>query len=122
MINPIEKTYLDTCSVYRMVSAKQSNGSLKQTRTSVYSNIPCAYSVGTRPALNQMMATGKVRQTDVADLIKTQDRMYLNPSYTILQGDEIVVTRYGRTYNLYAGRPFVYDTHQQLHVQEMDYA
>lgn len=117
----IESTYFDKCDIYRLVNLPQPNGSTKQERQLVYSAIPCAMSIGTRPALNSI-TDSLFKSTDVANRIMTKDKLYLSPDYGINQGDEIVITRYGRTSKATAGLPFIYDTHQVLHVENIGYA
>jgi hypothetical protein len=117
----IEATYFDKCDIYRLAKTQQPNGSYKQQRTLIYSSLPCAYSKGSRPAINTITdVLGK--ETDVANMIMTRDKLYLNPSYIVNQGDEIIITRYGREFTVTAGLPFLYDSHQVLAVEDIRYA
>lgn len=117
----IELTYFDTCEIWRMTNVSQPNGSLKQQRTQLYSAVPCALSIGTRPALNTI-TKGSYRDDEVLNQIETQDRLYLNPSYVVNQGDEIRITHQGRLITATAGFPFIYDSHQVMVVQNIGYA
>lgn len=117
----IESTYFDTCQVWRMGNTLQANGSYKQERQQVYDNVPCALSIGSRPAVNSI--TDKMYQRDQAlNQVHRQDELFLSTSYIIQQGDEIIVSRNGRTITAQAGQPFVYDSHQQLHLDELRWA
>lgn len=117
----IELTYFDTCTIKRMGNVLQANGSYKQARQTIYSNVSCALSIGSRPAINTI--TDKMyNREDVLNQIHTQDKLFLNPSYIIQQGDEVTVTRNGRTITAQAGQPFVYDTHQQITLDNIRFA
>jgi hypothetical protein len=117
----IEQTYFDTCTISRMGNVVQTNGSLKQQRVPVYTNIKCALSIGSRPAVNTI--TDKMyNRDDVLNQIHSQDKLFLNPSYIVQQGDEVVVSRNGRTITAQLGNPFVYDSHQQVTLDNVRFA
>ena len=120
-MNFIEATYFDRCDVYRMEDVQQDNGSYKQQRVKVFEDLSCALSIGSRPVINSI-TENDYKQGDVANIVKTQDRLYLNPSYIIKQGDELIIRRYGREIKATAGNPFVYDSHQVLIVENISYA
>jgi hypothetical protein len=117
----IEATYFDTCEVWRLENVAQPNGSKKQQRVRVYAGIACALSMGNRPALNTI-TKGSYDMDEVVNKIQTQDKLYLNPSYLVKQGDEIIITSQGRTLTAQAGLPFLYDSHQELVVEDVRYA
>lgn len=121
MIDPIELTYFDTCEVWRMADVEQPNGSIKQQRTRIYTNIPCGFSQGSSPSVNSI-TEGRFKKEDDVNKVQTKDKLFLNPSYLIQQGDKIVITHYGRTLNTTAGFPFIYDSHQVLVVEGTTYA
>ena len=121
MMEAIESTYFDTCSVWRMTNVLQANGAYKQQRTQVYTAVPCALSIGTRPALNTI-TKGSYDYDEVVNQIQTQDKLYLNPSYIVNQGDEVIVSHQGRSITATAGLPFAYDSHQMLIVENIRYA
>jgi hypothetical protein len=120
-LTEIDRTYFDTVTVYRKVSKKQDNGSTKMVKTIIYEEIPCAYSIGTRPSLNSI-TEDHYRQQDAVNRIRTQHRLFCNPSYLIQQGDELQINANGRTIIATSGEPFVYPAHQHMHVQEIRYA
>ena len=121
MAEAIESTYFDTCEVWRMADVEQPNGSIKQQRTKIYSNILCAFSQGSTPSTNSI-TEGSYKKDEDVNKIKTQDKLYLNPSYIIKQGDSVIITHYGRTIKTTAGTPFIYDSHQVLWVEGTTYA
>lgn len=117
----IEQTYFDTCTINRMSNVLQTNGSYKQQRTPVYTNISCALSLGSRPAINSITEKMYNRE-EVLNQIHSQDKLFLNPSYIVQQGDEVVVSRNGRTITAQLGQPFVYDSHQQVVLDQVRFA
>jgi hypothetical protein len=117
----IELTYFDTCNVYRLDNVLQANGSYKQARTQIYSNVKCALSVGNRPVVNTI-TEGSFKTDTVLNQIHTQDKLYLNPSFLINQGDEVIVSHQGRTIKATCGLPYVYDSHQVVTVERFTYA
>lgn len=117
----IESTYFDTCQVWRMGNVLQANGSYKQARTQIYSNVKCALSIGTRPALNTI-TDSSFSSKEVLNQIQTQDKLYMNPSYIIQQGDEIIISHASRSLTVTSGLPFVYDSHQVMHIENIRYA
>ncbi len=121
MMEAIESTYFDKCDVYRMDNVSLPNGSVKQQRIKVYENIPCALSIGSRPVLNSL-TENDYRQGEALNRIQTQDRLYLSPFLIINQGDEIQISHYGRQIKATAGNPFLYDTHQILIAENINYA
>lgn len=121
MMEAIELTYFDTCTIKRMVNVQQPNGSYKQERQTIYSNISCALSIGSRPAINTI--TDKMYDREEAlNQVHSQDKLFLNPSYIVQQGDEVVVSRNGRTITAQLGNPFVYDSHQQITLDQVRFA
>lgn len=121
MAEPIESTYFDICEVWRMADVEQPNGSIKQQRTRIYFNVPCGFSQGSIPSVNSI-TEGSYKQKEEVNKVKSQNKLYLNPSYVINQGDQIIITHYGRTIKATAGTPFLYDSHQVLQVEELTYA
>lgn len=117
----IEATYFDKCDVWRMDNVKQPNGAVKQQRTQIHADVKCALSIGTRPALNTV-TDGMYKSNELINQVQTQDKLYLNPSFVIEQGDELIISHMGREITAQAGLPFIYDSHQVLHVQNIRYA
>lgn len=121
MAEAIESTYFDTCEVWRMADVDQLNGSVKQQRTRIYTGVPCGFSQGSTPAVNTM-TEDSYTQGETVNRVKTQDKLYLNTSYEVRQGDSIIITHFGRTIKTTAGNPFLYDSHQVLYVEGTTYA
>lgn len=117
----IEQTYFDTCSIWRMGNVLQANGSYKQQRQQIYVDVPCALSMGSRPAINSI--TDKMyNREEVLNQVHSQDKLFLNPSYVVQQGDEVIVSRNGRTITAQLGNPFIYDSHQQVVLDQVRFA
>lgn len=121
MAEAIESTYFDTCDIWRMADVEQPNGSLKQQKVKIYTALPCGYSQSSFPAINSV-TEGRYKKEDVANKVSTQNKLFLNNSYLINQGDSVVITHYGRTINATAGYPFIYDSHQVFIVEGTTYA
>lgn len=115
----LEKTYEDKCNISRYGPKKQPNGSTKQELRVVYTDKPCRIS---------QKSLGANGQTESANNISYETKLFISPDLEILQGDVLHITR-GRittsgwepiaTEKEYkAGEPFPpYQTHQEVSIQ-----
>jgi hypothetical protein len=104
----IEKLYEDKCTISRYQAVKQPNGSTKQVLQEVHTDIPCRIS---------QKALGTNGQTESANTISYETKLFISPDIEVKQGDTIKVTR-GTLEHLYtAGEPFPYQTHQEVSIQ-----
>ncbi|AUM66322.1 ABC transporter ATP-binding protein [Brevibacillus laterosporus] len=101
----IEMTYTDRCSVYRVVEVEKPSGETITERKTIYDSIKCALSKkDAYPA----------DQTNTVNKVQFVMKLFLNPMFTILPGDEIHVESFGATYKTIAGMPRPYDSHQEI--------
>ncbi|OAB46547.1 ABC transporter ATP-binding protein [Paenibacillus antarcticus] len=104
----IEKLYEDKCTISRYGPVKQPNGSTKHELYVVYTDMPCRIS---------QKSLGANGQTESANTISYETKLFISPDIEVKQGDTIKVTR-GTLEHLYtAGEPFPYQTHQELSIQ-----
>ncbi|OAB25242.1 ABC transporter ATP-binding protein [Paenibacillus macquariensis subsp. defensor] len=109
----LEKTYEDKCTISRFGPKKQPNGSTKQELQVVHADIPCRIS---------QKSLGSNGQTESANNISYEIKLFISPDIEIKQGDTVNVTR-GTLVHLYtAGEPFPYQTHQEVSLQRKDKA
>ncbi|MGF7049155.1 hypothetical protein J2T13_003663 [Paenibacillus sp. DS2015] len=109
----LEKLYEDKCTVSRYGPVKQPNGSTKNELYAVYTDTPCRVS---------QKALGSNGQTESANNISYETKLFISPDIEIKQGDTINVTR-GTLEHLYtAGEPFPYSTHREISIQRKDKA
>lgn len=113
---PINSTYFDKCDVSRLQNVLQPNGSYKQQRVVVASNINCALSIGQRPSINSI-TKNEFSYDEVVNQVNAAYKVYMNPTTVIQQGDELTITHNGRTVIATAGLPYVYDVYQVFTVQ-----
>lgn len=109
MISPIESTYCHTINVYRVVDTVDQWGETRQTREKVLSDIKCAVSY-TNP--NDRNKAPMIFAGAEGNRMEFHFKLYLNPKYTILAGDEIEHIQTGQKY--LAGMPMKYPSHQEL--------
>lgn len=101
----IESTYFDSCDVYRMGKTKV-NGRTKGNREPIYKGIRCALS---RSNVQTSLSQDGARYTTTQ-----RYTLYMNPSYNIEAGDEIIIIHEGQTFVMLAAVPFKYPSHQQV--------
>lgn len=106
----IERMYSDRCTVSRPTKSKDPvSKETKLILQPVYEDQPCRLS---------QQQLGKNEQTEAENRIRYESKLFIAPELVILQGDEIVVTRAGRTWSYTAGEPFPpYSTHQEISLQ-----
>ncbi|HIW31297.1 MAG TPA: ABC transporter ATP-binding protein [Candidatus Paenibacillus intestinavium] len=109
--------YEDTATISRYVSVKDSvTKETKQELQPVYEDQSC-----------KLSQTGLPRngQTEDANNIKYDARLFIAPELEIMQGDAIIVTRAatGRKETYTAGKPFPpYSSHQEINLTQKDWA
>lgn len=109
----IEKLYEDKCTISRYGPVKQPNGSTKQELHAVYTDTPCQIS---------QKSLGSNGQTESANNISYETKLFISPDIEIKQGDTLKVLR-GHLESIYtAGEPFPYSTHQEVTLQRKDKA
>lgn len=107
--DPIETTYLDHVSVYRMTHTETEWGEDIHSRELVYENIQCAVSFS---GLNDRNKAPFVYIDMVTAKMEYHNKLFYNPRYEILPGDEIVHIESGREY--LAGENATYNSHKEL--------
>ncbi|MGG3278867.1 ABC transporter ATP-binding protein [Paenibacillus solani] len=110
----MEKTYTDKVTVQRLVDVKLPSGKTVQRPDVVYPDERC-----------RLSQTGLARnkQTEAENQIEYDAKLFIAPEIVILQGDELAITRQGRTYNFIAGEPFPpYSTHQEVNLTRKERA
>ncbi|NLY47187.1 MAG: ABC transporter ATP-binding protein, partial [Tissierella sp.] len=79
----------------------------------VHEDIPCKVSKKTISPVSG----------EVANAIKYEPVLFINPDVEIKPGSKIVVIQYGTTREYKrSGEPFVYETHQEIVLQRIDTA
>ncbi|MFS1514562.1 ABC transporter ATP-binding protein [Chengkuizengella sp. SCS-71B] len=101
----LEKLYEDRATIQRYLEDEEPDN--------IYKNEPCKLS---------KLSLGRNDQTEVQNNIQYQMKLFISPDLEILHGDEIIVTRYGRTLNYTAGEPFIYSSHQEVSLERKGYA
>ena len=110
----IEKTYEDTCIISRMSTTVQKpSGEKRQELQPVYEDESCKLS---------QRALASNGQTETANDIAYEEKLFISPNLEIQQGDTVEVTRCGRVLKFTAGEPFLYPTHQEISLQRKDRA
>lgn len=105
----LAQTYEDLLSIYR--SEDIDVGSItKKDWVCKYSEILCALSYG---------GGDKSSQSESANRIEYDAKIFTDPEVDIQVGDRLQVTRYGRELSFeVVGRPAVHPTHQDVKVRE----
>lgn len=103
----IEKLYDSTCTISRYVKGKKASS---ETRLGPAPEIVCA----DQPCRLSQKALASNGQTEVQNDIVYETKLFIAPDIPIIQGDTIMVTRYGVTQSYTAGEPFIYPTHQEI--------
>ncbi len=117
----IERTYEDTATVSRTAPQRGADAFSTSVPSVVYSAITCALSY---------TGSNSSRQTDAQNNVDYDAVLFTGPDISILPGDKIVVTRFGRDDPSSAiqlhfeavGRPAIYATHQEITVKDGDLA
>lgn len=101
--------YHDRVTVQRYTAAEADDGSDDYEMATVYEDVPCKLS-----QYGKDLLTDKTQSTYnvTADL-----RICMSPVFVIQPNDVMQVTHQGQTFTLYAGKPFVYPTHQEISVR-----
>ena len=113
----IESTYKGLCTIYEYIEIEDPDTGetiVSPEPVPVHENIPCKLSKKTISA-----ADGG----EIANTIKYEPVLFINPDIEIKAGSNIVVTQHGITREyIRSGEPFVYDTHQEIALQRIDTA
>ncbi|KYG90379.1 hypothetical protein A0U40_18260 [[Bacillus] sp. KCTC 13219] len=106
--------YTDRAVIYRAEPYETDYGETRlQPDVLIYDDVPCRIS---QKALPSNM------QTDTANEIRYETKLFIAPKYEIKQGDKITITR-GLSTRLYtAGEPFLYAEHQEISLQRRERA
>ena len=104
----IEKLYEDICTISRMVDIEKPSGEKRKALQPAYEDKPCKLS---------QKALASNGQTEAANNISYETKLFIAPELEIQQGDTIEVTRRGRVMKFVAGEPFVYGSHQEISLQ-----
>ena len=103
--------YHDRMTVSRQEAAVDAEGADDYKVTEVYKDIPC------KLGIYEISLTGD--KTDRGVELKQNLRVDCDPSYLILANDILTVTHGGKEFVLMAGKPFLYDTHQEINVSRV---
>ncbi|AFL99518.1 hypothetical protein Desde_1086 [Desulfitobacterium dehalogenans ATCC 51507] len=104
----VERLYEDKCTISRMVDVVKPSGEKRKELQAVYTDQSCKLS---------QKALASNGQTETANNIAYETKLFIAPEMEIRQGDTIEVTRYGRMLKFIAGEPFVYGSHQEVSMQ-----
>lgn len=107
--DPIESTYFHKVNVYRIGTSVTEWGETLQKREIVYENLKCAVSF---TGMNDRNKAPFVYIDTVTAKLEYHSKLYFNPRYDILAGDEIEDISTGRTY--LAGECAIYDSHKEV--------
>ncbi len=105
MIEPIELTYIDRCSVWRQVEETDEHEETSFITTLVAENIPCALS---------KKNLANISAKDNAASLAYDMTLFCNPAVDIQTSDIVRVSRFGREQSFKAGQPVCYDSHQEI--------
>lgn len=111
----IESTYKGLCTIYEYIEIEDPDTGetiVSPEPIPVHENIPCKLSKKTISA-----ADGG----EIANTIKYEPILFINPDIEVKVGSMIEVTQHGVTRKyVRSGEPFVYDTHQEIVLQRID--
>lgn len=111
----IESHYKGLCTIYEYIEIDDPDTGetiVSPEPIPVHENIPCKLSKKTISS-----ADGG----EVANTIKYEPVLFINPDIEIKPGSNIVITQHGVTRQFKrSGEPFVYDTHQEIVLQRID--
>jgi hypothetical protein len=109
MYDPIESTYKHKINVYRNTEIETEWGETLHERVVVYDHIKCAISF---QGYNDRNKAPMVFSDMVTNKIEYFLKLYLNPKYNIMMGDEIEDIQTGIKY--LAGVSMNFGSHQEL--------
>lgn len=113
----IESTYEGLCTIYEYIETEDPDTGetiVSPEPVPIHENIPCKLSKKTISA-----ADGG----EIANTIKYEPVLFINPDIEMKAGSKIVITQHGVTRQFKrSGEPFVYDTHQEIVLQRTDTA
>lgn len=111
----IESAYKGLCTIYEYIEIEDPDTGetiVSPEPIPTHENIPCKLSKKTISA-----ADGG----EIANTIKYEPVLFINPDIEIKAGSKIVITQHGATREYKrSGEPFVYDTHQEIVLQRID--
>lgn len=112
----LESLYDCTCNI--RAYEKYKDHTTKETKTGInpvpkYENQPCRVS---------KQSLSKNNQTDTINQVTYELKLFIATDVEINQGDEIEVTRFGKTIKYKAGEGFAYSTHQEVILNKEDKA
>jgi hypothetical protein len=105
MIEPIELTYTDSCSIWREVNVTDEYNESSFQETMAAENVKCALS---KKALANFSANDNIGS------VEYERTLFCNPAVDIQPGDVIVVTSFGREQRFKAGQSVFYESHQEV--------
>lgn len=113
----IESQYKGLCTIYEYVEIEDPDTGetiVSPEPVPVHENKPCKLSKKTISA-----ADG----TEIANTIKYEPVLFINPDIEVKAGSNITITQHGVTKEFKrSGEPFVYETHQEIVLQRTDTA
>ena len=103
----IEKLYEDLATISRHVKAKKLSGETKLERQVVYNDVPCRLS-------QKALSAGY--QTEAANEIAYETKLFIQPELEIKPGDIVAINRLrlGPMSEYTAGESFLYGSHQEV--------
>ncbi len=104
----VEKLYEDKCTISRMVDVVKPSGEMRKVLQVIHEEKSCKLS---------QKALSSNGQTEAANNISYETKLFIAPELEIRQGDAVEVTRCGRVLKFIAGEPFVYGSHQEISLQ-----
>lgn len=105
MIEPIELTYTDRCSIWREVEETDEYDETSFKETLIAENIRCALS---------KKNLANISAKDNAASLEYDMVLFCNPAVDIQTSDVVKVTRFSREQRFKAGQPVLYDSHQEV--------
>lgn len=108
----IERYYTDRATIMRRWKTVTEHGETRQkSLETVYEKVPCRISQKELSINNQ---------SEPANEISYEVKLFISPSITIMQGDVVEITRGSSARKFKAGEPFLYSTHQEVILQRLD--
>ncbi len=109
-----ERYYTDRATIMRSDNYVTSDGETRlQPLAIVHENVPCRISQRALPTN---------LQSEVANDIRYETKLFISLDIEIFQGDTISVKRCSSTKHYKAGEPFLYPKHQEISLQRRDRA
>lgn len=109
-----ERYYTDKATIMRSDNYVTSEGETRlQPLAIVHHDVPCRISQRVLPTNSQ---------TDAANEIRYETKLFISPEIEIIQGDTISITRDSSTKHYKAGEPFLYGQHQEISLQRRERA